>query len=197
MAHNNIEVEIKIKLTKTKFEKIKGKLPKIAKIGKTSHHIDSYYNPIYKSFLKPKYPYEWLTIRVRDGAVKLNYKHWHPEGSKNTTHCDELETEIADKLQMEKILKALHFDNFVTIDKKRITYIYKNELEIALDQVKGLGYFIEVESIKNTGGVKKAHEKLLEFLRKELDIKETKTIPGGYASEMMRKRKNKPRNQLT
>jgi adenylate cyclase class 2 len=187
MAHNNVEVEIKIKLTKSKFEKIKQKLVKIAKLVKTSHHVDEYYNPIYKSFLKPKNPFEWLTIRERDGKVKLNYKHWYPEGAKNTTHCDEYETEVTDIVQMQKILKALHFENFVTVDKKRVTYEYKNELEIALDEVKKLGYFIEVESINNTGGVKKAHEKLLEFLQKELGIIETKTVPGGYGAEMMRK----------
>jgi len=190
MAKDNIEVEIKIRLTEAKFEKIKIKLGKIAKKVKESHHIDAYYNPIYRSFLKPKNPYEWLTIRERDGKVKLNYKHWYPEGVKNTTHCDEYETEISDKTQMEKMLKALHFKNFVMVDKKRITYEYKNELEIALDEVKGLGYFIEVESIRNTGGVKKAHRKLLDFLQTKLGITETKTIPGGYGAEMMRKNKN-------
>jgi len=220
MAHNNIEVEIKIKLTKSKFEKTKLRLEKIAKRIKTSHHNDAYYNPIYevpgycqgffspllhrernpseakinlakgdKSFLKQKYPYEWLTIRQRDGKVKLNFKHWYPEGVKNTTHCDEYETEVSDKTQIEKILKALHFENFITIDKKRITYIYKNELEIALDEVKGLGYFIEVESIKNEGGVNIAHQKLIDFLQKELGITKTTTVPGGYAAEMMRKLK--------
>lgn len=189
MAHNNVEVEIKIKLTKPRFEKIKKILSKIAKKVKTSHHIDAYYNPIYKSFLKPKNPFEWLTIRERDGKVKLNYKHWYPEGVKNTTHCDEYETKISDRSQLEKILKALHFENFVTVDKKRITFEYKNELEIALDEVKSLGYFIEVESINNKGGVKKAHQKILEFLKTELGITETKTVPGGYGAEMMRKKK--------
>ena len=195
MAKDNIEVEIKIKLSKTRFEKIKKVLSKIAKRIKSSHHIDAYYNPIYKSFLKPKYPFEWSTIRERDGIVKLNYKHWYPEGVKNTTHCDELETKISDKIQMQKILKALHFENFVTIDKKRLAYEYKKELEIALDQVKGLGYFIEVESINNTGGVQKAHKKLLEFLQKELGISKTQTIPGGYAAEMMRRKIKKFTNR--
>ena len=187
MAHNNIEIEIKIKLTKPKFEKIKKLLSKIAEQTNISHHIDTYYNPTYKSFLKPKNPYEWLTIRERDGKVKLNYKHWYPEGVKNTTHCDEFETEISNKSQMEKILKAVHFENFVTVDKKRITYEYNKEFEIALDQVKRLGYFIEVESMKNKGGIKKAHQKILEFLKTELGITETKTVPGGYGAEMMRK----------
>lgn len=189
MANNDVEVEIKIKLRKSKFERVQKQLEKIAKRQKTSHHKDAYYNPTYRSFLKRKYPFEWLTIRDRDGKTKLNYKHWYPEGVANTTHCDEYETEVSDAVKMRKILTAMSFENFITIDKQRTTYIYKNELEIALDKVKKLGYFIEVESIKNTGGVKKAHKQLLDFLQTKLGITETKTVTGGYAAEMMRKMK--------
>lgn len=189
MAKNNIEVEFKVKLTQKKFENIKRKLSKIAVKTKSSHHIDYYYDSRLKSFLKPKYPFEWLTIRQRDGKIKLNYKHWYPEGVANTTHCDEYETEISNKDSLEKILKVLHFENFITVNKKRLTYEYKNEIEITMGQVKGLGYFIEVESIHNKGGPKKAHKKLLIFLRDELGITKTKTIPGGYVGEIMRRNK--------
>ena len=189
MANDNVEVEIKIKLTKTRFDKIEKQISKIAKKIKTSHHIDAYYNPVDKSFLKPKYPYKWLAVRQRDGKVTLNFKHWYPEGVKNTTHCHEYETEVANKEQIENILKALNFENFVTVDKKRTIY-NKNEFEIALDEVKNLGYFIEVESIKNKGGVKKSYQKILDFL-KVLGIKETTTVPGGYAAGLMRNLKQK------
>lgn len=189
MAKDNIEVEFKVKLTKKKFESIKRKLSKIAIKTKSARHTDYYYDSKIKSFMKPKYPFEWLTIRDRDGKVKLNYKHWYPERVANTTHCDEYETEISNKDSLEKILKALHFENFITVDKKRLTYEYKNEIEIAMDEVKGLGYFIEVESIHNKDGPQKAHEKLLKFLKEELGITKTKTIPGGYVGEILRRKK--------
>jgi adenylate cyclase class IV len=62
-----------------------------------------------------------------------------------------------------------------------------NKIELAFDEVKGLGYFLEAESIKNTGGVKKAYAELETFI-KSLGIKEIKTVPGGYAAEMMRRK---------
>ena len=49
--------------------------------------------------------------------------------------------------------------------------------------VVGLGYFIEVESIKDFGGVEKTREKILEFLR-SLGITRTKTVPGGYGGAL-------------
>ncbi len=55
----------------------------------------------------------------------LNYKNWH-----NHMYCDEYEVEIA------------------VVDKQRKTYLYLNKYEIALDYVKHLGYFIEIE-VKN------------------------------------------------
>lgn len=187
MAHNNIEVEIKIPLNKKDFLRIKKYLRKFTKFVKSSRHIDDYYTPKHKSFLEPKFPFEWLALRQRDGRVLFNYKHWYPEGIKNTTHCDEYETEVGDAKQFENILKALDFKKILTIDKTRETYIHKNRLEIALDFVKGLGYFIEVESLKNVGGLKKARGEILEFLR-SLGIKETKTVPGGYGVALLRKK---------
>lgn len=187
MAINNTEVEIKTKLGKKKFEEIKKWLEKNSKFIKSSHHIDDYYTPEHKSFLNKKYPYEWLTIRRRDGKILLNYKHWYPEGVKYTTHCDEYETEISDNVQMDLILSATRFKKFITVEKKRETFVYKKELEIALDVAKGLGYFIEVESLKDFGGIAKTHKALTDFL-KVLGINETKTIPGGYAAELMRRK---------
>lgn len=187
MAHNNVEVEIKVALSKNRFEEIKRKIKKICKFVKTSYHIDNYYTPIYKSFLKPRYPYEWLTIRQRDGKTFLNYKHWYPEGAKYTTHCDEYQTEVFDAKLLAKILKAVRFNKFISIEKKRLIFIYKNKLEVALDVVKGLGCFLEIESLRDFGGTNKTREEILKFAR-FLGIYETKTIPGGYAAELMRRK---------
>lgn len=187
MAHNNTEVEIKVRVTKNRFGKIRKELRKNCKFIKTVHHIDTYYDRLGKSFLKPKFPYEWLSIRERGKDILLNYKHWYPESIKNTTHCDEYEIKLDDKNQLEKIFKAIEINKIVTVNKKRQTYVYKNEIEIALDKVKGLGYFIEVESLKNKGGIKSAYKKLEDFLY-FLGIKKIKIIPGGYAAEMMRQK---------
>ncbi|MBN1169070.1 class IV adenylate cyclase [Candidatus Woesebacteria bacterium] len=187
MAQDNIEVEIKTKIGKKKFESLKLKLKRISKFKDKIHHIDTYYNSPTKNFLKPKYPYEWLSVRDRGEKLTLNYKHWYPPGKKNTTHCDEYEIVFDSIEQIEKILKALDFKKLITVDKTRWTFIHNNEIEIALDEVKGLGYFIEVEALRNKGDLKQTYNNLEEFL-KSLGIKDTTIIPGGYAAEMLRRK---------
>lgn len=188
MAYDNQEIELKLSLTAKEFQTISEKLAKIAKFAKSSHHIDDYFNTKKSSFLKPKYPFEWLTVRVRDGKTILNYKHWYPENTKYTTHCDEFETEVVSRDQIEKILFALKFEKFITVEKKRKTFIYDNALEIAMDEVVGLGYFIEVETIKAFKTVVEARKSIVKFT-KMLGLKRTKTVPGGYAAELMRRKK--------
>ncbi|SRR4030042_2416756 len=188
MAQNNIEVEIKTKLTKSKFDEIKKLLHKNSKFIKSSHHVDDYYIPKHRNFLKPKYPYEWLSVRTRNGKTLLNYKCWHPKGKEYTKYCDEFETEIVDKGQLEKILKVLDVKRVISVDKQRLTYTYKNKFEIALDEVKTLGYFIEVEALKHKRDINKTHEELINFA-KSLGVKRFINIPGGYAAEILRKKK--------
>jgi adenylate cyclase class 2 len=187
MAQNDIEIEVKVKVTKAKFEKIKKEVKKLAKFAKRINHADYYYNLPHRDFLKPKYPYEWLSLRERGKKLLLNYKHWYPEGAKHTTHCDEYEILVNDKNQLTKILKVLGIKQMIRVSKKRETYIYKNMIEIAMDEVKGLGYFIEAEALKNQENIEETYGKLISFLN-SLGIKKIKTVPGGYAAAMMRKK---------
>jgi len=186
MAQNNIEVEIKTKISKKQFADIKLKLKKISKPIKEIHHIDDYYTPKHKDFLKPKYPYEWLSVRNRGSKVILNYKCWYPKGVKNTKYCDEYETEVSDIDQLKKIFKVLDIKKIVTVDKKRLSFNYKNKFEIALDEVKGLGFFIEVEALKNKRNLNETHKELVEFA-KTLGVEKIIMVPGGYGAEMLRK----------
>ena len=190
MAYNDQEIELKLPLSEDKFKRIIKILRNKAKFVKSSHHIDDYYTPIRVSFLKRRYPFEWLTIRQRDGIISINYKHWYPENTKYTTHCDEYEVKVDNKIQAEKILEALKFKKFISVEKKRMIFMNGNSLEIALDEGKDLGFFIEVETLKDFGSVQKARKVILEFT-KSLGLKETKTVPGGYAHAMIRSKLSK------
>jgi len=171
MAHNDTEIEIKIKISKAKFLETKKKLNKIAKFLKITTQEDTYFTPPHRNFLGVKYPFEWLSIRKRGKKNILSYKHYHPENVKDTTYCDELETEIAKIEQIEKIFKAIDFKKLVTVDKTRELYQFKNQFEIALDEVKELGYFIEIETIKDFGSVENARKELFDFAKfLEIDV---------------------------
>jgi len=186
MANKDVEVEIRFLLEKEKFLKIKEKLEKIAKFEKKSHQMDEYFTPPHRNFAEPKFPFEWLSIRKRGEKSVLNYKHWYPENARLTTHCDEFEAEIKNPEQMEKIFSALEFKKLVVNEKERESYIYNDEFEIVLDNVKELGFFIEIEAIKDFGSIEKAREKLFEFA-KNLGIDTSNPDERGYAFLLMKK----------
>jgi adenylate cyclase class 2 len=163
MAHNNKEVEIKIPVLKKEFVAVKKKLLQIAKFEKISGQTDTYFTPAHKNFLAPKFPFEWLSIRKRGEKSILNYKHFFPENQEIHTHCNEFETEISNPENLEKIFAELGMKKLVTVEKKRETFDYNGEFEIALDSVKNAGYFVEIEALKDFGGIEETRKKLFEF----------------------------------
>lgn len=188
MRTKNIEIEIRIPLNENTFFKLKEKLKETTQFVKSSHQMDEYFIPTHRNFLQPQNPSEWLSIRIRDGKSVLNYKHWYyPENAESGTHCDEFKTQIENPDQLKKIFSALDFKKLVTVEKERELYIYNNEFEIALDLVKGLGHFIEIEAIKDFGSVEATREKLFEFA-KTLGLDITKTDKKGYAFLMTKKK---------
>lgn len=187
MASNNVEIEIKIPLEENKFIEVREKLRKIAKFEKTSSQVDEYFTPAHKNFLAVEFPFEWLSVRKRSGKTTLHYKHYYPENAENHTHCDEFELEVKGPEQLEKMLSALGFKSLVTVCKERETYSYTDELEIALDSVKDLGYFTEIEALTHYGGVEDTRKKLFEFA-KCLGIDAVKTDNRGYPFALMKKR---------
>lgn len=187
MASNDIEIEIRIPLEGKTFEKIKQKLLKIAKFAKSTQQVDDYFSPCHRNFVAPTFPFEWLRVRKAGNETVLNYKHFYPENAEKKTHCDEFETVIKNTDSLEKIFSALDLKKLVTVEKQRETYNYNNEFEVALDTVKELGHFIEIEAMNGVGGINATIEKLSEFA-KELGIDVSKANDGGYAFLLMKKK---------
>lgn len=188
MAHQDQEVEIKIKVSKTDFSQAKKIAQKIAHQHQSSRQIDTYYSPAHKDYLKIKYPFEWLRIGQRGNNTILNYKHFYPENKEIFTHCNEYETRVDSNNKLSKIFKALDLKKLITIDKKRITFVYLNQFEIAFDQVKNLGYFIEIEALKKFGSIKKTNQKLVKFAKK-LKINHLVPEKRGYPYLLLKKKK--------
>jgi predicted adenylyl cyclase CyaB len=187
MSNNNVEVEIKVPVDENAFLKLRDKLNNIAKFVETLQQKDKYFVPAHRDFLEPKFPFEWLSIRKRGDRNILNYKHWHPENVELSTHCDEFETEIINPLHLEKIFSVLNIKELVTVEKEREVFTYNDEFEIALDTVKELGHFIEIESMKDFGSIEATREKIIEFA-KTLGIDTSKLDKGGYPLALMEKK---------
>ena len=138
----NIEVEIKVKIDN--FEEIKTKVSKLGKLIKAIKQIDDYYVPSHRDFFAQKpHPVEWLRIRTNPDKTVLEYtRSINQKEDGDYDYAEEYETQIFEVKELEKILGFLDFKKSVTIEKYR-EYWMCNKIEVALDKIKGLGYFIE------------------------------------------------------
>lgn len=139
---NNKEIELKFVINKNIKEQIITDLEKICSKTYEEHLIDTYYEPNFKKFEINGETVECVRIREDGHKIVLCYKKIHREVS--PVYCDEYETQIFDKTQMENILFALGFSVQMVIDKTRVSYKLNN-FEFDFDSVIGLGELLEVE----------------------------------------------------
>ncbi|MBT3406162.1 class IV adenylate cyclase [Candidatus Woesearchaeota archaeon] len=187
MASDNIEVEIKIPVSEMFFSSVKAVLKQKAKFAGVSNQTDEYFTLSNRDFVEPDYPFEWLSIRKRGNKAILNYKHFHPENVEITTHCDEYESEVANPEMIKKMFSELNIKSLIVVNKKRETYVFNDEFEIALDEVAELGFFVEIEALKDFGGVSLTRQKLEEFA-KQLGIDHIDTDKRGYPYLLLEKK---------
>ncbi|OGD84183.1 hypothetical protein A2165_01070, partial [Candidatus Curtissbacteria bacterium RBG_13_40_7] len=142
MKTKNIEIEIKVKVQNIK--SLLGFLNKKGKFINQVHQVDDYLVPSHRNFLELRPVKEWFRLRNEDGVYTLNYKNYHFDRQGKSHHCDEFETGIENPDQAKRILKALNFKRVVRIEKTRKIWIYK-DYETAVDSVKNMGDFVEIE----------------------------------------------------
>lgn len=142
MAHQNIEIEIQVQVEHA--EPLLAFLQSQAQFQKEAHQRDEYFSPGEKDFLKVRPAKEWLRLREANGTWSINYKNWHYDEQGKSQHCTEYETKIEQGERMRHILLALRYSPIVVVEKVRNIYLYK-DYEIAIDSVKDLGEFVEIE----------------------------------------------------
>ena len=141
---------------------VKSRVKQVASFKGKVHQVDEYFTPVHRDFLSVRFPFEWLSIRKRGNKSILNYKHFHPEGAEVHTHCDEVEVEVTSPDRLKRIFTSLDMRSLVIVEKDREIYS-TDEFEIALDDVRGLGSFIEIEAVKGFSSVEAARRRLLRF----------------------------------
>lgn len=181
----NIEVEIKVKINN--FEGIKEKVSRMGKLVKSIKQIDDYYIPIQRDFFAYKpHPVEWLRVRTNPDKVVFEYtKSVNRREDGDYDYAEEYETEIKNVEEFEKTLGFLDFKKVVTVEKQR-EYWMCGDIEVALDNITGLGYFIEAEAkgdFKDFNEAKNACVKFLENLGIK-DVLNTQ-IKKGYPQLLM------------
>lgn len=186
----NIEVEIKVKVDN--LTEIKKKVSKIGKLVKAIKQIDDYYIPAHRDFFanKPQ-PIEHLRIRTNPDKSVFEYTRTiNIREDGDYDYAEEYETEISSPEELKKILGFLDFKKAVTIEKNR-EYWQCEGIEVALDEVKDTGTFVEAEAKGDFKDDKEAKKACIDFLE-NLGIKDVENIQikKGYPQLFWERNKN-------
>lgn len=188
---NNIEIEMKYKIT----EKIYDEIIEYFKIANINAEIekqnDIYFSPIHFPFFGGEIDNECLRLRILENKNILSYKKFIPSTNNEPAHCIEHELEISDTEKLKLILNDLRIREEFTLKKERKIFIYKNNIEISLDIIDNLGYFIELEII-NHKNINESVNEINEFIKK-FKITESMRNYDGY-SYLLFNEKNKEFN---
>lgn len=174
----NTEIERKYKITKNIYDEVTELLNNKNLNFKLEKQNDIYFSPTNFPFFGGEIDNEALRIRILDDKNILSYKKFYYATYDMPAHCDEHEMVIEDVEKMKLILKDLRINEAFTLKKTRKTYIYEN-IEIALDKVEDLGYFIEFELLDSSNLEKSS--KIMDELLKEFKITEDMRNYDGYA----------------
>jgi adenylate cyclase class 2 len=172
-----IEVEVKARAPQDLAERI-------AAMGATllavENHHDLYFNSPQHDFKESD---EALRIRIKEEGARLTYKG--PKLDQTTKSRLERTVKIDDPLQMEQILSSLGFVLSAQVRKRRAKYSYEGVV-LALDDVEGLGHFVEVEA-EGEGDYEQQRQKVLSILSR-LGLHES--IRSSYLQLLEEKKKN-------
>lgn len=88
---------------------------------------------------------EALRLRKMDGRAELTYKGPRMR-MEHTKAREEITVPVGDPLGTQRIVERLGFQEKHVVSKRRATYVL-DKLRVEIDEVEGLGQFIELELI--------------------------------------------------
>lgn len=190
MKDKEIEIRFPLKNPQKLIEELNSKAQLI---DKDIFQKDTYYVPAHRNFLDNDWPYEWLRLRETANGASINYKHYHRESpDKAADFCDEFQTKIENIDAIKKIFENLNFRDAIIVEKLRSTWGFKN-VEIAIDNIKGLGFYVEIESKREFTDPKVEKQHLFNILF-ELNAEVGQEDVHGYAFALLKKQKSDTKN---
>lgn len=191
-----IEVEVKLKIDD--IESLQEKLLELGlKKSIKVREIDQYFNGVDRDFRKTD---EALRIRKTIGLeggyivadcedeahnflYKLTYKGQKLDDVSMARK--EIEIIIDDYEGMQQILLLLGYKPVPLVDKKRQYYFSEEKMTICVDEVDGLGYYMEVELMVDSENQREEALSQIEKLLFELGFSMTDTTTTSYLSMLM------------
>ena len=124
----------------------------------------------------------FLRIReINEGKILFTVK----KPLTNLLEKYEYEVEVSSKDEMVKAIELIGFKLAVNTDKSRITTRH-NGCEICIDEIDGLGSFIEMEKMSENADIKKTQDELFAFLL-SIGVKAEDRVHFGYDILTLRK----------
>ena len=187
------EVEIKVKINPKRAKIIRQKIIELRAVPLgIAEEKDSYFTAPHRNFLKTK---ECLRIREKNGRVELTYKG--PTTKQMFARKQFWKHEVnlpidGFKKEIETLLELLNFRRVADVVKQREKFLLGSQT-ITLDNIKGLGWFMEVEK---TAKNKKERQRFLKDninLVKEIGLKEKDIIVKPYRDLLLERKTAKRR----
>ena len=159
------EVELKARLTEAQAA---GMAETLASLGfapkQNSREVDVYFNGNLRDFRKSD---EALRLRSRTdldaGATETLWTYKGPKADPRSNTRTEYETAVGELEIAKHILESLGFEAAYTVEKVR-REVQRGSVTVCLDQVTGLGAFMELEILLDGGDRDGAVESLLALL---------------------------------
>lgn len=185
IAMNTYEIEIKLPIVDK--DRVQTKLLQLGfEVAAKIRECDMYYNSVYHDV---KELGEALRIRkstdLLTGITKAQINFKGKKIDKVSMSRQEYETVVEDADSMEQILKSLDFLPVAGVMKTRI-YLQREKMTACLDQVDGLGDFLELEVIAHEEASREIHLKNMEQLLTTLGLSMKDTVRTSYLGMLLR-----------
>jgi len=185
-----LEVETKIPLEDREVADIRKRILKIAKFEKKTHKEDDYFAiPRRGRGIIKRYPKKAFRIRDDGDSYVINFKKWLRKYWTNAIVVkEEFEFETKNPDKFLALMTDLGFKQWLKKFKISEAYTYKKnkKVNIEINKVRHLGYFMEIEYIAEKKELKKAI-RLVEDILRELGIEPKDVRNKGYTKILWEK----------
>ena len=151
--------------------------------------MDIYYYDENRIELKPDSNFritKCFRVRKKDDKSYITYKDDVFDTNGIWLYSNEEETEIIDYNVIRNIIKKLGFKKLVTVDM--VKYFFEtSDYNIAIEDVKKLGYFLEVESKNRSCSDVISEKKKIQSFLSSLNIKLSDEVNSGKPELLLKK----------
>lgn len=174
-----IEVEAKVKISSP--EKYRKLAKRLGNLVEKEEKIDDYY-----TLQKNKsYPKKSLRVRKKNGIYEINFKE--RISYKNGIHAkNEQEFQVTDIHNFLALIANFGFKKWLTKIKHSEIYEIKKNFHIEINQVKSLGWFLEIEYLTEKNQIEKARKEIQEVMKK-LQVQKNQIVKDGYTKMLWEK----------